>query len=57
MLMELMCRNLCHLKELLVSDNCILVKEKKEEHLIGRAEEFVSLSFLESTTNFSIAQC
>ena len=37
MLMEFMRRYLCHLKELLVSDDRILIEEQQEEHLIGRA--------------------
>ena len=56
MLVELMCRYLCHLKELLVTDDRIIIEEQEYEHLIRGTQELVSLSFLESATDFCIAQ-
>jgi len=54
--MELMGRNLCHLQELLVCNDWLIIEKQKDEHLVGGAEEFVSLALDESTTNLGIAQ-
>ena len=53
--MELTGRNLCHLEELLVRDDCILVEEQQEEHLVVGAEEFILFAFLENATNLSVS--
>ena len=55
-LVELMSGNLGHLEELLVRDDWIFVEEEQEEHLVGRAEEFVPLAFFESASNLCVAQ-
>ena len=57
MLVEFMSRNLCHLQELLVRYDMIIVKQEENEHLIRGAQEFVPLALLESSTDLSIAQC
>ena len=56
MLVKFVGGNLCHLEELLVRDDWVLIEEKKEEHLIGGAEELVPLAFLERATDLRIAQ-
>ena len=54
--MELMGLNLCHLQELLVCNDRLIIEKQKDEHLVGGAEEFVPLALDESTTNLRIAQ-
>ena len=53
-LMELTGGDLCHLEELLVGDDGVLVEKQQEEHLIVGAEELILLAFLEMATNLSV---
>ena len=56
MLVELLGRYLCHLKELLIGDDRVLIEQKQEEHLVGRAEEFITFTFFECSTDLGIAK-